>query len=285
MRALTIAGVLLDDTKLQLDPGFIVDADIPDQEGELEVEALDRGKTVLARTRLALQSPCALPIGSDLAPSESGYQVCVGLAAFPEETHEVRIVRHGKALYSRFAPASPAEFDVKWPQDFDRAPSTFTVSWFPSSDGYLGALGYSNDGGKSWLPVSAPTSEGQLTVDWSNLPGGSACVFELMATDGWTTQRFRSPSIDVPLRGWRLWITSPSNGQVINSDQPLSLVAYSFHVERRVSEPLSIEWTSSIDGSLGSGGSVACYLTAGTHLVVARKADVSQEITVVVRPV
>jgi len=29
----------------------------------------------------------------------------------------------------------------------------------------------------------------------------------------------------------------------------------------------------------------ACYLTWGTHLVVARKADVSQAITVVVRPV
>lgn len=283
MRALTVAGLLLDDTTFRLDPGFVVDADVSDQRGDVEVVALDHHRRVLARTRLALQSPCSLPSGDVATFAGPVHQACLGLAEFPEATYGLCIVRHGKELYRRTAPGSPTEFDVKWPQDMADGPGGLTIHWTASSEGCLAALGYSNDGGMTWLPVSAPTSSNTLNVDWSLLPGGKACLFELMVTDGWITQRFRTPAIDVAPRGWRLWIASPSVGQEIEAGEPVSLTGYNFHTERRVSDPAAIRWTSSVDGSLGSGGSAVCVLTAGTHQLVACMEKVVQEITVVVR--
>ena len=42
MRVLTFSGVLLDSGEMQLEPGFVIEAEKPSGDGEVTVEALDR---------------------------------------------------------------------------------------------------------------------------------------------------------------------------------------------------------------------------------------------------
>lgn len=66
MRALTFAGILYDDSRFDLEPGFVVEGDPGREDGDLEVVVLGRGRRPLATTRLVLETP----IGPRHNPSE-----------------------------------------------------------------------------------------------------------------------------------------------------------------------------------------------------------------------
>lgn len=85
------------------------------------------------------------------------------------------------------------------------------------------------------------------------LPRGDKCLFELIATDGFTTTRLRCDPFVAAPKGWVLWILAPAPGAIIESGEAVSLAAQAYHIEERRPGLDGIHSTSSVDGGLGTG--------------------------------
>lgn len=275
MRALTFTGVLLADDELQLEPGFVVDGDVPGGQGELTVEALARDGQAIAVTQLPLVTPCGYPTRD---PAEHPPRMAVGLVEFPEKADGLRVTLDGRTLLERTAPPGPREPTVEWPGALD--PGPVSVRWRLPQRGALSSLGYSNDGGETWTPLSLPTGESSITFDAHLLPGGEHCLLELAVTDGVHTTRVRSAEYAVAPKGWTLSILSPADGASLSSREPVLLAAQGHHLEQRRAGSEEIAWTSSLDGGLGTGTQVMSTLRPGAHTITATMTGVWAQVQV-----
>src|SRR6266404_4404924 len=113
MRVLTFAAAL-QDGKLELQPGFVIEGEPSHEKGELTVEALGRGRRPLATTMLPLHTPCGDP-GGETALS------AVGLVAFPEGAAGLRVSLDGGVLLEQSAPRDDLEINVEWPTSLSGA--------------------------------------------------------------------------------------------------------------------------------------------------------------------
>jgi hypothetical protein len=279
MRVLTFSGVLLDSGEMQLEPGFVIDADKPSGDGDVTVEALDRGGRALASTQVPLVVPCgyAATNGSAHPPA-----VIAGLVDFPEKASGLRVTYDGKTVLEREAPRAGGEPKVEWPAAIE-GPEV-AVRWSARAKGATAALAYSDDGGETWSPLSLPGIGETITFDARGLPGGPRCVLELVTSDGFHTTRSRSPEYQVEPKGWRLWILSPAPGATFRTGSPVLLAAQAFQLEERRPAAEPIVWTSSRDGGLGEGAQVPAMLSPGEHTITAAVAGASAEVSVTVEP-
>jgi hypothetical protein len=282
MRALTIAGLISDREVWLPEPGFVVDATVEDRPGDMEFLALDGAGRPLARTTLPVQVPCGLPSGDDPSPGGHGFAVCSGVVAYPEETEAWHVLHRGRPVHVAKKPAAPTEVTVEWPAQMHAAKGSVTIMWKATHADCMAALGWTRDGGRSWQAVAAPTRQTRIEVDLSLLPGGPDCLFELMVTDGWTTERLQSKQAPSPERGWAVRIVSPRQGESLASGDRVGLLAYAYHVEERVIDPSAVHWHSSIDASLGVGAALAVRLTPGRHRLVASAHGAEHQIDLVV---
>jgi len=270
MRVLTF-GALMQDGELELQPGFVTDGEPSQEKGELVVEAVARSGQTLAVTALPLGAPCGYPGG------ETG-RATVGLVAFPERASGLRVSLNGTVLLERTAPPGELEVKVEWPASLS---SVETIRWRASADDRVASLGYSNDGGKTWTPVALPGPADTIEVDARVLPGGRDSFLELIATDGFHTERVRSDAYEVEPKGWVLWILSPPAGIRLPAGEPVHLAAQGYHLEERRGGFDNIEWESSVGGGgLGSGAHVLATLEPGEQTIRARMHDVTAEVPV-----
>jgi len=271
MRVLTFAAVL-QDGRLELQPGFITEGEPSHEQGELKVEALLRGRP-LATTMLPLRSPCGDP-GGEM------HHAAFGLVAFPERATGLRVSLEGAVLLEQTALRDDLEVEVEWPSALSGPEA---VRWRASADVGIASLGYSNDNGETWTPVALPGVGDTIEVDARRLPGGRNCLLELIVTDGFHTRRVRSDTYEVEPKGWVLWILSPAAGATVPAGEPLLLAAQAYHFEERRPGFDDIEWQSSAGGLLGIGAQVLAALEPGDHTITAKMYDVSAEVLVSVQ--
>jgi hypothetical protein len=271
MRVLTFAAILRDGS-LELEPGFVTEGEPSRERGELKVEVLGRGRRPLATTTLRLQTPCAPP-GGETAPA------AVGLVPYPEGATGVRVSLGRDLLLERNASPDDLEVDVEWPASLAGAA---TVGWQASADTCFASLGYSNDRGRTWTPVSLPGPGNSIEVDSRTLPGGPECFLELIVTDGFHTKTIRSDAYAVEPKGWALWILSPTAGAKLSAGQPVLLAAQGYNLEERIAGFDDITWVSSAGGHLGRGARLLAVLEPGAHTIRAIMHDVTTEVAVVV---
>ena len=281
MAGLTFTALLLDDGNLVVDPGFVVDADpTPAQEQDdewLEVVVLGRRRRPLARTRLALSTPCAPPVDG-VAPGPA--RIATGVVDYPPGATGLAVDLDGRQIWEREAPSAAVAAEVDWPAAVGR--EEIRVDWRASTGEALAALAWSPDDGTTWHPLCAPTSS-SLRADLAHVPGGERCRLEVLVTDGFSSQRLRSEPLALAPAGWRLWLLSPAPGAVLQeSGPPAELRAAAYHVEeRRASD--DVTWVSSVDGLLGTGNPLVVPLSAGRHLVTATAHGLVSEVAFEVR--
>lgn len=278
MRLLTFSGVLLDSGELQLEPGFVVEAEPPRTDGELTVEAIARGRAI-AVTRLPLERPCGKPASPPA--TEQPPRVAIGLVEFPERATGLRVIHEGRTVLERKAPPPAGDPEIEWPDVLEGI--AVSVTWGSPQRESLASLGYSNDGGATWMPLSLPTAERTIEFNVGALPGGDRCLLELAVTDGFRTPRLRSQEYEVTPKGWALWILSPPSGAALTADEPVLLAAQGYHFEERQPGFDAITWRSSLDGGLGEGAQVVSVLRPGDHTIVAEGFGASAEVQVSVR--
>ncbi len=87
-----------------------------------------------------------------------------------------------------------------------------------------------------------------------------------------TLENFRSSLLQDPNDPPVVTITSPSNGHTVDDGTSITFVGSASDTEDG-SLTSSIAWSSNLDGSLGSGGSVSATLSVGTHTITASATD------------
>jgi hypothetical protein len=272
MRALTFSGIFTDEG-LDLEPGFVVDGQPPEPDGDLVVQVTGRTGAIVAATRLALETPCALPGGDAVV------RVAVGLVPFPRGSTGLRVSLGGRQLLERTVPRGRLQAEVDWP---DALSGTQALRWRASEEGCQAVLGYSNDGGRHWEPLSLPTASDSIAFDTRLLPGGVPGLLELRVTDGLRTIALRSEPYKVEPKGWTLWILAPPEGAPLAAARPVLLAAQGYHLDERRPSFEGIRWSSSVDGDLGSGARIDALLSVGEHRIMARANGQTAEVAVTV---
>jgi hypothetical protein len=275
MASLTFTAVLREDGTLDVEPGFVVDAEPTRDDGPVEVVVLGRRGRPLARTRLPLIAACGPPVPG--ASTEPAAPVVVGVVAYPAGATGLQVNIDGRQVWVREAPTDRLEVRIDWPQDLRR--DRLDVTWRASTEGCQAVLAFSADGGQTWLPLSVPSSSEQIVADLTTVSGGQQCLLELFVTNGFASQRLRSQLYALEAAGWRMWILSPADGGHVDAGSVTTLVGQAFHAEERQAS-FDVAWSSSLDGALGSGGRLPVSLSSGRHMITATAQGRSTIITV-----
>ncbi|OAI41064.1 hypothetical protein AYO38_04650 [bacterium SCGC AG-212-C10] len=125
---------------------------------------------------------------------------------------------------------------------------------------------YSSDGGVSWTTLAQDHETTSISLDASKLPGSANAVIRVLANDGVNTGVGTSQPFVVAEKLPTAQIVSPAGG----SFRPHELV-WLQGAGTDTDEALpgsALSWTSSRDGSLGTGATVAAYqLSPGLHTI------------------
>jgi hypothetical protein len=261
-RFLTVTGILFADNRLLLEPGFVTDdpAD-PAGEGEEALVAEVAGETgdVVLRHKI----PAAPFFGDGEAMAERSL---LGKVPLPDGAHTIRFLRGGIVIHELELPRGVPNVRLDWSPE-GTPTGTHVIRW--SADDPEGRplrflLAYSNDTGRSWRPLSLPSTETAADVDFDRLPGGT-CRIAVLATNGGETARAESSTFRLPKRPCWATILSPEDGSSLATGQEVTFQGQGYYLEERRPELTELEWNSSRDGQLGTGPVVATELSQGAH--------------------
>jgi hypothetical protein len=148
---------------------------------------------------------------------------------------------------------------VSWTgSDLDGDPLTFNVQ-------------YSRDNGSSWEMVAQNLTGTSVELDASNFPAGSQARIRVWASDGIHTASDQSDgTFTVPNHVPSVAITQPESDITIVVGQTLHLKGDAYDIDTGTMPSgfsQSVDWSSDLDGYLGSGGFLALTLSEGIHTV------------------
>ncbi len=187
---------------------------------------------------------------------------------YPEGTTKIVIKKEEVLLKDVQATPNPPEVTVHYPNGGETIDGTSEIKWSAEDrdgDKLSYSVLYSHDGGESWMALEVDLNETDCTLASSNLPGGEQCLVKVVATDGLNTgydvsDRFFTIANKAPF----VSIISPKNGDVYQVGEVL-LQGIAYDLE---STELTIQWTSSQDGILGSGEELLIdELSQGEHTI------------------
>ncbi|MBK9714255.1 MAG: hypothetical protein IPO81_23555 [Kouleothrix sp.] len=182
-------------------------------------------------------------------------------------------LRYGsKVVDSRSASAHAPVVDITAPQAGQQVPNgPLTISWTASdadSDPLTYSVLYSDDAGASWQPLTTGLSAKQLTINTSQIPGGSQSRVRVVASDGLLSGIGTSGDFSVPTKAPQAQIAAPADNATFYPAQQVVFQGSAYDVEDGQLADASLQWSSSIDGPLGTGATVSTVnLSTGTHVI------------------
>lgn len=206
-----------------------------------------------------------------------------------ESASEIAYVRVGSitstlASITRTAAAPTAT--LLRPTAHESVSDTLTVEWAgDDSDGndVFATVQYSHNGGETWMPLVYQSSETSVSVSTQLLPASTSGALRLYLTDGLNTSVATVSGLELgENQGPFVTIASPVSGSVFRTGSNVALVASAFDLEDgaifevtgTVASP--IQWSSSLDGSLGSGSVINLdTLSPGAHTITLRVEDMA----------
>lgn len=161
-----------------------------------------------------------------------------------------------------------------------------TVSWSATdADGDVlhSYLTYRPDGGERRVPVATSLDLNEIVVDLDDMPAlvDGRGYFELMVSDGLHTTVVESVRLSASPTALGLgtnapWtqILTPDNGLRIQQGATVVLHSSGWDLEDRALTGESLQWSSSVDGPLGSGRLLAVSdLSPGGHVLTVEATD------------
>lgn len=288
----TIGGP--DGTQVQFAPALAVDLapDADDADGTHAIVLVSGTGSVVHSTRFTPESSSAEPAegATGARPPASSFFVVVPPDLGP--VTEVRLEASGKVLATRTVSSSPPAVSVPAVSDGDA--ETLDVTWTssdPDRDPLTHWVLVSADGGASWDAVAADITGTSVELPRWTLPGGTAALVRVVASDGVRSAVATSSSFALPDNLPTVKISSPVDGQQATGDQTVILRASVADPEDGSRDGTPVEWASDLDGVLGTGAELlqrADHLSEGTHVITATAQDsaggvASDQITLRVR--
>jgi len=186
-----------------------------------------------------------------------------------DESRTLSILDGGNVAWETELPEPPrtnGSIIVANSADDDTA-EVLTVTSEMLSEGRYARIDYSCDGGTTWQTVVKGGSRQQLQLDTSGLPGGEACHLRVVVTDGYRVRQSVSKAFQVRRKPTLAAVVAPRNGVTVRRGETVRLFGETVGLGRR-GDPAGMNWSSSIDGFLGSGDEVLVHtLARGRHRI------------------
>jgi len=130
---------------------------------------------------------------------------------------------------------------------------------------------YSSDNGTTWRTLATDWPTTNYTLDLNSVSGTNQGLIRVLATDGFHTAEDLSNSVfTVATHAPSVSIMTPVNNSSFVGDQPVNLQGNAVDLEDGTLPSTALSWTSSLEGSLGTGSALsvnALSLTEGTHTI------------------
>ena len=204
-------------------------------------------------------------------------------------TVKVEIRYDGIVRASRNASANPPSVTITSPGNGTLlSAGAFDATWTgsdPDGDPLTYSVLYSNDGGSNWQTLATELAETKLTLDTDHLPGGSG-MLRVLASDGMLSGQDTSGTFAVPLHAPDAQMIQPAENQVFYPTQQVVLQGTAYDLEDGSMGDEAFEWSSSINGDLGSGATLStAELSTGVHIISMTVRDSDAMTTEVVRTI
>jgi len=252
-------------------PGFPGAAPASPANGEATpyaIELHDKNGNPLVRERLRLTTPY-----QSLDDAQLDFSVAV---PWRPEGRSLVIKRDDQVMSTHPIGSSAPTVEIKPLLSGPGRSERISVSWAASGAGrgkWRYALRYSNDNAQTWFVLAANLTRTKHTVDLDQLPGGDHCVLQVLCVADMRAGVAMSEPFRVPLKPNTVEILTPHNGDVFEPGQPVPLFGFT-HSSVGSSDPDGLNWSSSIDGFLGSGAQVVAHaLTPGRHGITLSSED------------
>jgi len=134
---------------------------------------------------------------------------------------------------------------------------------------------YSTNNGTTWMPLAVDHTNTELSVNTGFIPGSETALIRVLATDGVNTGEDRSDTtFSVTKKSPTAVIITPDDNQVSTVGQTVFLIGLGIDLEDESLDDNALEWTSSLDGSLGFGKSINTQsLSEGVHTITLTVVD------------
>jgi len=163
---------------------------------------------------------------------------------------------------------NPPQVRITSPKKRGELRGKVKVAWQAQSGGRTSLVRYSNDAGRTWQGVAPPTQAKSLEVDLDRLPGGEACLFQVLVSSGIRTGMAVSIPFRVHRKETEVTLSPPEGGTGVTLGERLTLVGEAFSPDVGSIRQEDLEWTSDMQGKLGSGNELDLdQLQPGRHTI------------------
>ena len=277
-----VSGLVSDDDTGRLDPLMVLESHAeppaPPTGGEYCLTFYDPGDSLLA-------TYCFDPSFTNPeweGPASSAHFVY--LLPYPEGATRLGLFHDEMLLDERAASPHAPELFLESPSGGETWYDIHTMAWTASDadgDDLTFAVFYSHDGGGAWTPVAMDLTETSYRLDTTSLPGGEEVLIRVLASDGFHTTTVDSSSLSVPTKSPDVYITTPSDGDLLPPEQAAYLDGSAYDPEDGPLSDAALSWWSDRDGLLGRGATVivpGLTLSPGWHTITLRAADSDSQI-------
>jgi hypothetical protein len=193
------------------------------------------------------------------------------LVPYPAGTTAMRVRQGDRVLAERVVSATAPTVTVLSPSGGETFDDSMEVRWeYVDADGdaLTFTVMYSDDSGENWLPLATDVSANAITLpSLEGIAGSGGALIRVMATDGVLTGYDDSDAaFSVADGAPKAYIAGPVDGASFTEGATVALVGGASDEEDGMLTSASLQWTSSVDGELGTGTQVTTRtLSRGEH--------------------
>ncbi|HZN03184.1 MAG TPA: dockerin type I domain-containing protein [Candidatus Polarisedimenticolia bacterium] len=261
-----------------LDPAWrlsrVVATDPPGGEGAFGIIIVNSAGNPLGEWRF---DPEFHVDSEEAGPASFQFKVPTPLdAGFNIDLREIRLVGPTGMVLDvlRLSPSPPVvEMTAPSPLRPDLTEPT-TLQWEasdPDLDPLTCSVQYSPDNGQSYLALAGALTGATMSIDPARLPGGSTAFFRVLCTDGIRTAADTAGPFAVPRKVPQVEIADPIPDPIgpvtVCAGRPMTMIGFGSSPDDGVLPQEQLEWSSDLQGSLGTGNTLGVTLEEGTHVV------------------
>jgi hypothetical protein len=256
-------------------PGFALSA--RPATSRYSIRLLDVKGRLLASYPFALDEDTDIPLGQDQTA------MIVQVVPYLASTSKIGIYIDNQEVASRLVSRhSPKVMNVKIkPKDDSTSGNKFPSLYWEAShadgDKLTYNVQYSTDGGINWQMLAAGLQNRALDLHFEQLRGSDHAKFRVIASDGVNTGASDSDgSLVVSNKPPLAQITSPATGSSFSTAQAIVFVGQATDLEDGTLPGSALQWSSDVQGPLGTGKSITVSsLAPGPHVVTLTATDKS----------
>jgi hypothetical protein len=267
-----ISGIIISTDSIDLQPVRIIEDDLtgkkPSVSSPYSVELQDKDALTLELTN------------AEMLRSEGNQKSKILFAKVPyhPNTFKILIKYNGMPVEVIVVSDNTPSVMVVTPNGGEDIHGDQIISWTANDDDgdkLLFDVLYSPGGGRNWIPLVLGTDRNSFLLETMQIPGSDSALIKVVVMDGVNTAYDESDSyFKVVTKAPIQAIISPKEGDIFFKDQIIMFEGYGYDLEDGMVKDSVLQWSSSIDGQLGTGIEFSLTtLSPGIHTIELKTSD------------